>query len=236
MKVKILSLYPDLMNLYGSSGNLRCLKKHIEAIGFEAEVIEHTTADAPDFSDVDFVYMGAGTEKSRNRALKYLFGFKNELISYVENGGVCLFCGNSFELLGKSITEKSGETKECLSIFNFETFMEERRSVVDTVCTCSFLEKEIIGFMNKQSYTSIVTTPLFRVTKGMGNAKDRNDEGAVYKNLFASSLSGPVLVRNPHFREYIEKKIYENKNVETIPKSFENELEAYERSLNGLTK
>lgn len=236
MTVKILSLYPDLMNLYGSNGNLRCLKKHIEAIGFETEIVEHISDQTPDFSDIDFVYIGAGTERSRDRALRYLLGFKNEFLDYVEKGGVCLFCGNSFELLGKSISKNVGETQECLSLFKFESFMEERRSVVDTVCTCPFLEKEIIGFMNKQSYSSIVTTPLFRVLKGMGNAKDRNDEGAFYKNLFATSLAGPILVRNPHFREFIEKKIYENKKVEAIPKSFENELEAYERSLNGLTK
>ena len=69
MKVKILYLYPDLMNLYGSSGNIRCLERHIKEAGAEVEVVRASVGEELNFEDVDFVYMGAGTEKSRLRAL-----------------------------------------------------------------------------------------------------------------------------------------------------------------------
>ncbi len=236
MKIKILYLYPDLMNLYGSSGNIRCLERHIEAAGGEVEVARATVGDEIDFSDIDFVYMGAGTEKSRLRALSDLLTHREKLENYLNDGGLALFCGNSFEILGKKIKTLAGENIECLNFFDFETFEEKRRVVVDTICDCRFVDGEIIGFMNKQSRTSIVATPLFRVIKGAGNAPDRNDEGIAFKGLFATQLSGPILVRNPHLRAFMEKKIYEKKGLSLSPVSFANEERAYAESLAGLKK
>lgn len=234
MKVKILYLYPDLMNLYGSSGNIRCLERHIEAAGAQVEVVCASLYDEVDFSDVDFVYMGAGTEKSRLRVLSDFLVHKEKFQTYLKEGGLALFCGNSFEILGKKIKTLLGEDIDCLNFFDFETYEEKRRVVVDTICGCRFLNSEVIGFMNKQSKTSIVATPFFRVIKGAGNAPDRNDEGVVSDGLFATQLSGPILVRNPHLRAYFEKKIYEKKGVALVPVSFANEERAYSESLSGL--
>lgn len=236
MKIKILYLYPDLMNLYGSSGNIRCLERHIKAAGAEVEVARVSVGEQIDFSEVDFVYMGAGTERSRLKALSDFMPHKEKFEKYLENGGLALFCGNSFEILGKKIKTLSGENISCLNLFDYETFEEKRRVVVDTVCDCRLVNGEVIGFMNKQSRTSIVATPFFRVIKGAGNSPDRNDEGIVSGGLFASSLSGPLLVRNPHLRAYFEKKIYENKGLSISPVSFANEERAYTESLSGLKK
>lgn len=234
MKIKILSLYPDLMNLYGSSGNVRCLVRHIEENGVETEIYQYTIGDKIDFSDVDIILMGAGTERSRNRVLCDMQSFRDELKSYIDNGGLCLFCGNSFELLGKRINCLDESTIETLGFYSFESYELKRRIVIDTVLSCSLFDEKIIGFMNKQTSTTIVPTPLFRVISGTGNSNDRNDEGIMDKGLFATQLSGPVLVRNPHFRAYIEKKIYEKKGIDKEPITFLNEQKAYEMSLKGL--
>jgi len=234
MKIKILWLYKNLMNLYGSRGNVLCLSRHIKEAGLEVEIIEKEIGDEISFSDVDFVYMGAGTEKSRDRALKDILKYRTELKNYIENDGVCLFCGNSLELLGTSILKRSGEQIEALGICNFEVYETEKRTVVDTVCTCKVLNDKIIGFMNKQSITSFVPNPLFRVIKGAGNAPDRNDEGVFDKNLYATQLVGPILVRNPHFCAHIEKEIYKNKKLSIVPQGFVYEQMAYTKSLSGL--
>ncbi len=236
MKIKILSLYPDLMNLYGSSGNIRCVARHIEALGVEVELANASAYDEIDFTDVDFVYMGAGTERSLERALRSFLPFKSAFESYLDDGGLALFCGNSFEMLGKRKTLLDGTQIECLGLFDYETAAKEKRIVVDTVCTCDFLKASIIGFMNKQSETTLVDTPLFRVKSGAGNSPDRNDEGVVRGGLFATQLSGPILVRNPHLRAYIEQKIYEKKGFPLFPISFANEESAYSVSLAGLKK
>ncbi len=234
MTVKILSMYRDLANLYGSDANIRCLKKHIEETGNACEVTYLQLGQAPDFSDYDFVYMGAATERSQKKILSELALYKSELEEYIQNGGLCLFCGNSFELLGKSITSLDGRVYEALGLYDFETAEVKRRVVVDTVCSCRLVPEKIVGFMNKQSRTTIITNPLFRVEKGAGNAPDRNDEGICDKGLFATELSGPLLVRNPHFRALLEKKIYEKKGIEAVPLYFMYEERAYKESLKGL--
>ena len=139
-------------------------------------------------------------------------------------------------MLGKSITDLDKNEIEALGYFEFYTTELQRRVVVDTVCTCPLIQDKIIGFMNKQSRTTIVPNPLFRVESGSGNAPDRNDEGLHYKNLFASQLSGPILVRNPQLRAYIEKAIYDKKGIDTLPLYFMHEDRAYKDSLNGLTQ
>jgi len=233
MKIKLVSMYSNLMNLYGSSGNLRCLEKHINENSIETEIIYADLGDEIDFSDVDFVFVGAGTEKSQRRVLEDIIRHKTALYEYINRGGVCLFCGNSFELLGKNITYKN-EKAEALGFYDFESFVKDKRCVVDTVCTCSLTKEKIIGFMNKQSVTTIVTNPLFRVVSGAANAPDRNDEGIYDKNLFATELSGPILVRNPHLRAVIEERIYKNREINAMPLYFMYEQQAYNESLKGL--
>lgn len=234
MTVKILSLYRDLTNLYGSDANIRCLKKHIEEAGNACEVTYLELGQAPDFSEYDFVYMGAATERSQKRVLSELVQHKTQFADYIQSGGLCLFCGNSFELLGKSITALDSTVYEALGFYDYETVEVSRRVVVDTVCDCRLVPEKIVGFMNKQSRTTIVTNPLFRVVKGAGNAPDRNDEGICDKGLFATELSGPLLVRNPHFRAMLEKKIYEKKGIDALPLYFMYEEKAYKESLKGL--
>ncbi len=234
MTVKILSLYRDLANLYGSDANIRCLKKHIEEAGNACEVTYLGIGEKPELSGYDFVYLGAATERSQKKILSEVMCYKSELEEYIKNGGLCLFCGNSFELLGKSITALDGTEYEALGFYDFQTAEVKRRVVVDTVCTCRLVDEKIVGFMNKQSRTTIITNPLFRVLSGAGNAPDRNDEGICDKGLFATELSGPLLVRNPHFRAMLEKKIYEKKGIEAMPLYFMYEERAYKESLKGL--
>ena len=224
------------MNLYGNSGNIRCLERHLTDNGVEVEITKLEIGDNFECADVDFIYMGGGTERSRDRALSDMKRYSDKLLKYIKEGGLCLFCGNSLELLGRKITDINQNSTDALSICAFESFEQKRRIVVDTVCSCKLFDEKIIGFMNKQTVTSIVPNPLFRTISGVGNSPDRNDEGIMEGGLFASQLAGPLLVRNPHFREYIENALYTKKNLGLKAKTYEYEQKAYEESLKGLTK
>ena len=69
--MKILHLYPDFMNLYGEYGNMRVLQRHLQDQGVTVTLEEKTvTDDSLDFSDVDFIYIGCGTERSQKAALQ----------------------------------------------------------------------------------------------------------------------------------------------------------------------
>ena len=46
MKIKILHLYPDLLNLYGDRGNIECMRKRLMWRGIDAEVVTYTCEDS----------------------------------------------------------------------------------------------------------------------------------------------------------------------------------------------
>ena len=65
MKITIGHLYPDLLNLYGDRGNIQCMRKRLEWRGFEAEVREFQLDDRIDFTALDIVLLGGGSDREQ---------------------------------------------------------------------------------------------------------------------------------------------------------------------------
>ena len=72
MELTILHLYPDCMSLYGEYANVMVLQRHLEAMGVSVTVETALFEDTPDFERADFIYMGAGTERTQKAALSAL--------------------------------------------------------------------------------------------------------------------------------------------------------------------
>ena len=212
MAIKILHLYSDFMNLYGEYGNIRLLTKTLEEKGQEVSPESKTITDKDiDFTAYDFIYCGAGTESKRTFALNHLMKFRESLKEAFDSDKVILFTGNSWEMLGKSITTAEGKVLEGLKLFDF-TVKEQnaRRLTGDIKAKADFLDTELIGFINKCSEVEGVASPLFTLTmKPESFASDT--EGIREKNLFGTQIVGPVLVKNPTFCEYMAELIIRNK-------------------------
>ena len=69
MDIKILHFYPDLMSLYGSYANVAVLKRYLEGMGNAVAVEQVLPGQAADLTGADFLFMGAGTERSQKAAL-----------------------------------------------------------------------------------------------------------------------------------------------------------------------
>lgn len=94
MKLTIGHLYPDLLNLYGDRGNIACLMKRCIWRGIEAETIEFNTGDKIDFSKLDIVLLGGGSDREQAIVCKSLLEIQSEFKDYVEDGGVVIaVCG-----------------------------------------------------------------------------------------------------------------------------------------------
>ncbi len=65
MKITIGHLYPDLLNLYGDRGNIQCLMKRCLWRGIEAETIAFELDDKIDFSKLDIVLLGGGSDREQ---------------------------------------------------------------------------------------------------------------------------------------------------------------------------
>ena len=99
-------------------------------------------------------------------------------------------------------------------------------------------ESEVVGFMNKCSVTRGITSPLFdRLTLGFGNEAYKGPEGYASGNVFATHLTGPILVKNPDFTDFLIRRIFGARGwalPETLP-DLPYEREAYEVTLKELT-
>ena len=237
MELTILHLYPDCMSLYGEYANIAVLGRHLEAIGVSVTVKPVLFEDTPDFARADFIYMGAGTERTQKVALEALRPHAVALKAAVERGAVALFTGNAMELLGASVTDPAGKKWEGLGLGGFTTEETDKRTPGDVIAMSDLWESPVVGFMNKCSVTRGVDSPLFpSLSLGFGNEREQGSEGYVAGNLFATHITGPVLVKNPDFTFLLIRRIFEARGwpqpdgIPVLP----HEMEAYEVTLKEL--
>lgn len=58
-EIKILYLYPDMLELYGDYGNIQVLKYRIESRGFTTLIDKYSIGDnPPDFTNYDIIFAG----------------------------------------------------------------------------------------------------------------------------------------------------------------------------------
>ena len=232
MKITIGHLFYDLLNLYGESGNVLALKNALETQGIEVEV-KNMSLDTPwNLEDVDFIYIGTGTENNQKIALEYLKNYRDNIKEYIENNKFFLATGNSIELFGKNVLN-NGKQEEMLGLFEYNSERTKNRRVSECIFRLENIEPEILGFENNQGKTINSNTPIFKVEKGYGTEKDMGEEGFKYKNFYATYLIGPILARNPELLEKLCKDLILSKdsNFEFKDFDFEIEKEAHKRYL-----
>ncbi len=206
--MKLLHWYYDIMNLYGEYGNVRALERILQKSGENVTVERRTLGDKLTLSDYDFIYIGSGTERNQKVVLNDLRNYREQLGDAIKSGKVMLMTGNSFETLGKAITDAQGEKHEGLGLYDFTVTEQNRsRETADAVFEADFLSSPLVGFINKCSEIQGIAKPMFSVKLGLGNEKGSRGEGMRDGNLFMTHLTGPVLISNPHFLVYLASLI-----------------------------
>ena len=200
IRMKILHLYHDIMNLYGEYANVAAMLRMLEKNEVSYEVDKLSVKDELHLMDYDFIYVGSGTESNQKYILEHLKAYKEDLKAYVEAGKTLLMTGNSFEIMGNEIVDAKGNKYDGLQIFDFAVAEQERsRNTADAIFVFKGQEKPLVGFVNKCSTISGVKTPMFEVKMGLGNENKGMVEGICYKKFYGTHLTGPMLVKNPYF-------------------------------------
>ena len=209
MDFRFIHFYPDLMSLYGSYGTAAVLKRYLERLG-NTVAVETVGFGAPaDLTGGDFLFMGAGTERAARAAMEDFSRFGDGVRAAAEAGAVMLFAGTAMELLGTSVTEADGTSYEGIGLADFSTVHGERRMTEDVYGHTDLFPEAVVGFMNKCGTVIGVETPLLAsVEFGIGNEGEKTPEGFHWKNVFASELTGPILVKNPRLLESLASALY----------------------------
>ena len=203
MKLTIGHLYPDLLNLYGDRGNIQCLMKRCQWRGIEAETIAYEMNDRIDFSGLDIVLLGGGSDREQMLVCEKLKEIRDDFQAYVEKDGVVIAICGGYQLLGKYYKTDQGIISG-LDLVDMYTEQGDGRLIGNIVLKSELFEMPVVGFENRGGRTCINNTrPLGRVLHGAGNDGKSGYEGIIYKNVIGTYLHGPLLPKNPQLADWL---------------------------------
>lgn len=225
MKITIGHLYPDLLNLYGDRGNIACMMRRCIWRGIKAETIEFNTGDDIDFSKLDIVLLGGGSDREQMIVCRNLKKIRAQFQDYVEDRRVVLAVCGGYQLLGKYYQTGAGIV-EGLDLLDIYTEQEEGRLIGNIIIESGLSDIPVVGFENHGGRTYINgCRPFGRVLYGKGNDGRSGYEGVIYKNVIGTYLHGPLLPKNSQICDYLLQKALERKYGEVRLKKLDDRLE-----------
>ena len=242
--IKILYLYPDMLELYGDYGNIQVLKYRIESRGYKAIIDRYSIGDAtPDFNNYDIVFAGGGADNEQSILAEDLVKYKENIKEAVNNGVFFLLICGAYQLFGKYYKGVEGNIIPGLEVFDYYTVANPDRkkrcignividanlksSNNDTDSSESKTKTKVIGFENHGGQTFDISNSFGNVLFGNGNKFGDAEEGFFNNNVIATYLHGPLLSKNPELCDYIikyclDRKYNENVVLESLNDEFEN--------------
>ena len=210
MKLYIANLYPDLMNLYGESGNVKALKYAFNSQNINIIIDNLSLNSNFNLDKYDLIYIGSGTENNQIIVLNDILKYKKDIKKYIEDGKTFIATGNSVELFGKSI-----DSVKALNIFDYTSKKVDKRIVGSIIVKEKGITDKILGFQNRESIIENNKYPLY---------EEDDNLGIKYKNFYGSYILGPILARNPEFLKLIVSNVIKSKDENFKFKSFDLKL------------
>ncbi len=217
-EIRLLYLYPDIMELYGDFGNIQILKYRCEQRGIKLIIDEYSINDeAPDFKSYDIVFAGGGADNEQSILSDDLMRHKKAIKEAVEEGTFFLLICGAYQLFGKYYKGVEGNIIPGLEVFDYytEAQPDRKKRCIGNIVTKAIIdgeETEVIGFENHGGQTFNIDTPFGKVITGNGNKFADKEEGFFRKNVIATYLHGPLLSKNPKIADYIIKYCLERKS------------------------
>ncbi|MCL6558703.1 MAG: glutamine amidotransferase [Firmicutes bacterium] len=222
-------LYPDLLNLYGDRGNIIAFTRRCRWRGIAVRVIEVNLGEPVDLTQVDFLFLGGGSDREQELITADLLSRASDLATAIEDCLVVLAICGGYKLLGHYYRTLDGIEIPGLGILDFHTEAGTKRLIGNIAIEIDFDGERIqaCGFENHSGQTFLgKIQPLGRVLKGYGNNGKDGFEGARYKNVFCSYLHGPLLPKNSSLTDYLLllalRRRGDNRFLNALDDTFEN--------------
>jgi CobQ-like glutamine amidotransferase family enzyme len=246
MELRVLSLYPEQMNIYADRGNILFLQRRCEWRGIEFRWEGAGPGASIDPSSHDVFYIGGGQDRDQRAVAADMVETKRgALHSAVGDGAALLAVCGGYQLLGESY-QLGAETLPGLGLADLRTVREEGPRLIGNVAIETELggEKRLLaGFENHggRTYLGADATPLGRVVPGHGYGNNGGDglEGIWEKNMVGTYLHGPLLPKNAWLADLLielalERRYGERPRLEPLPNELERAAEASARAAAGV--
>jgi CobQ-like glutamine amidotransferase family enzyme len=211
-KLQILHLYPELLNLYGDSGNILVLRKRLEWRHLGCTVHEVHMGERASLTGIDLVFIGGGSDREQRIVCDELQRQRSELAAFVEDGGVLLAVCGGYQLLGHSYLMGNEEVRG-LSLVDLYTDRGSPRLIGNVVVGSRIAPQPIVGYENHGGRTHLGAgvEPLGRVLFGHGNDGESGQEGCLYRNVVGTYVHGPLLPKNPGVADWLLSRALERR-------------------------
>ncbi|MFO0703408.1 MAG: glutamine amidotransferase [Patescibacteria group bacterium] len=230
MKITLVHLFSDKMNIYGDWGNIEALLRRAKLRGIEVEYVGiNKKEDFHLIQSGDLFFFGGGQDTDQmfvwKEIEKDIEHFKSSVLAMVDSHKVFLLICGGFQLFGKFFIDAKGQSIPGIGILDIETRALGKE--VSTRCIGNIViehnlphdivPKTLVGFENHGGQTYFTSTdneylkPLGKVIVGHGNNLVDGVEGCIYRNVFGSYMHGSLLPKNPHFADYLIQLVLEQK-------------------------
>ena len=231
-ELKILYLYPDILELYGDYGNIQVLKYRLEKRGINATIEQYSIGDnPPNFNNYDLVFAGGGADQEQGILADDLIKYKENIKDAINNGVFFLLICGAYQLFGKYYKSADGDIVPGLEVFDYytEAINDRKKRCIGNIVIEANLNRintKVIGFENHGGQTFDISNPFGKVLFGNGNKFGDTEEGYFQNNVIATYLHGPLLSKNPELADYIikyclDRKYNEDVALDTLDDSFE---------------
>jgi lipid II isoglutaminyl synthase (glutamine-hydrolysing) len=245
MELRVLSLYPEQMNIYADRGNIVFLQRRCEWRGIGLSHSGAGPGDPVDPGAHDLFYIGGGQDRDQRMVAKDMVASKREaLAAAVDDGAALLAVCGGYQLLGTSY-EMDSETLPGLELADLRTVREPGPRLIGNVAIKVDLgagPRLLAGFENHggRTYLGGGATPLGRVVEGNGNNGKDGHEGVHRDNLIGTYLHGPLLPKNAWLADHLialglERRYGTRPELEPLDDAFEDAAHASARAAAGVS-
>lgn len=213
--LRIVHMFPDLLNLYGDLGNVRVLERRCQWRGIPVETVEVKHGQKVDLSTADIVFLGGGPDREQKLASEQLLRMKDDLRAFVEADGVLLAICGGYQILGSEWL-MGDESVEGLGILDIVTRRGGSRRLIENIALESPLSsRPVVGYENHagRTYLGEGTVPFGKVVSKTGDGNNDVDhaDGALYRNVIGTYLHGPLLGKNPEVADWLIARAVERR-------------------------
>jgi lipid II isoglutaminyl synthase (glutamine-hydrolysing) len=199
--LRVLALYPELMNIYADRGNIAVLRARCEWRGLGFELAGASLGDPVDPGAHDLFYMGGGQDRDQIAVAHDMAATKRDALhAAADRGAVVLAVCGGYQLLGRAY-ELGGDELPGVGLVDLRTVREPGPRLIGNCAIEADLgsgPRVIAGFENHggRTYLGAAERPLGRVLAGHGNNGRDGFEGVHRANVIGTYLHGPLLPKN----------------------------------------
>ncbi len=200
--IRVVSLFPDVMNVYADRGNLLAIRHRASEFGITIEEFDVGLGEQLP-PEADLVLIGGGQDCEQHRIATDLALQRDTLLAWAEGDTAMLAVCGGFQLFGRWYRDRQGRMLPGVGLFDVTTLapdLEGGRAVGDVLIDSGLSGiGEVVGFENHagRTYLGPAARPFGLVRHGRGNNGDDGTEGAIYRQAIGTYLHGAVLPKNP---------------------------------------